>query len=733
MAKFYYTFIIITISFISVFSNPKNILPRHRNATASIEYSISDYQIDTVLINGKAYVDVSVNGLPAKLLEKDKPQLPIDAVAVKLEGNSNVQVIIDSIDYEYIKSLPPLPSKGNLTRNLKPSLMKLFKGNIYNKDEWYPKSNIIASKPFKIRGVNGISLQVSPVQYNGKRGELRIAKSITFSVIEDDVLRSGSSSSVNSRDFKKILKDRFINYSDTDLRAATVNDGDKMIVITPQKYKNAINEFVMWKNQKGINTAVYIYPDETGSDTSDIKAFIKSKYDSEGISYVTLIGDGEDIPAYMVAVDDKDYGSSFDSIVPADPIYAMVSGSDLYPDLFIGRIPGSNESEVTVILNKIINYEKNPDPAGSWYQKAVGIGSNEGSPADYDWVRDSINSGLSQYGYTQIDEIFQGDGKTESDFSSYINDGRSLINFMGHGYFDGFGFSGPFWYSTTYIEDLTNGSKLPVVIPLACNFGQYLGREGAAEYWIKNPNGGAVTITGSTPLMDWTPPQWAQVEMNRLITEEAHNSFGAYFYNGEMKMLDISVYQGEKTVKTWVYFGDPSLQFFSKTPKVMNFSFTEYRDGLLSVSGENDALVTICNESMQIIESKVVTSGRADFTFSANIGDTITITATKRNSVPFIQTYVIGESIDITELFRKNKAFKILKVSPETLKVNVLKRGNYTVEILSLNGRSISKKMYQFNEGTQTVKLSENSLPKGMALLKIKGAGVKLVDKILIR
>ncbi len=733
MVKFYYICLIILISFITAFAKPTLLSPKHQNSTASIEYSIDSYSIDTVLIDGKKYIDISIEGLPAFLLEKGKPQLPIDAIAVKLFGNEKVQIVIDSIEYESFQSLPPIPSKGNFTRNLKPSLIKLLKGDIYKKNEWYPKSNIISSTPFQIRGVSGISLQVAPVQYNGKKGELKIATKITFSVIEDNPGNSRAFNHVKSRAFSKILKDRFINYNEFESRAANVEDGDKMIIITPQKYRAALNEFVTWKNQKGISTTVYLYPDETGADTNEVKAFIKSKYENDGISYVTLIGDGEDIPAYMVPVDDKDYGSRFDSIVPADPIYAMVSGDDLYPDLFIGRVPGNSESEVTVILDKIINYEKSPDPSGSWYQKAVGIGSDEGSPADYDWIRDSIHSGLTQYGFTQLDEIFQGDGKTENDFSSYINEGRSLVNFMGHGYFDGFGFNGPFWYSTTYIEDLSNGSKLPVVIPLACNFGQYLGREGAAEYWIKNPDGGAVAVTGSTPLMDWTPPQWAQVEMNKLITEEAHNSFGAYFYNGEMKMLDISVYQGEKTVKTWVYFGDPSLQLFTKTPTAMNFSFSDYRDGSLSISGENEALVTICNESMEIIESKIVASGRADFSFTASNGDTITITATKRNRVPFIQTYVIGESNDITEIFTKNSSFQILKVTPETLTLNVSQKGNYSVEILSLNGRLISRKESTFHKGIQTVELKDNRLSQGLVLLKVKGAGIKFTEKILIR
>lgn len=733
MVKFYYLILIILIFSSNSYSKIELKSLSRRDATVTLEYNVPDFKIDTIYINGGDYISVIAEGLNASLLEKGKPNLPIDAVNVKLNGSSKVQIIIDSIEYKTMITLPPLPSKGNFTRNINPSNVKLIKGEIYNQDIWYPASNVLSSDPYLIRNVSGLSIQIAPFQYNNVKKELRIATKIIFSVIEKENSSVRTLKTESSNTFRNIYKKRFINQSESNIRYSSVNDGDKMIVITPEKYSNAISEFVKWKKQKGINTTIHIYPDETGSDTASIKNFIKSKYDNDGISYVMLVGDGDEIPSYMVEVDDRDnYGSYFDSIVPADPLYAMVSGNDLYPDLFIGRIPGDDSDEIAMILDKVINYEKNPDPNGNWYHKTVGIGSNEGTPSDADWIQDSIHTELAAYGYTTLDEILQGDGKTENDFSSYLNDGRGLVNFMGHGNFEGFGFSGPFWYSDDYIDVLTNGRMLPVVIPLACNFGQFLGREGAAEHWIENPNGGAIAIAGSTPLMDWTPPQWAQVEMNRLITQEVHNSFGAYFYNGEMKMLDFSVYQGEKTVKTWVYFGDPSLQLFTKTPTTMNFSFSEYRDGAISVLGEDDACITICNSSNDIIESKLVSSGRADFSFSASIGDTVIITATKRNRVPYIQTYIIGEGTSIVTNFKETN-FTVHQLGNNIIELNIPKKGEYKVEVVALNGRLLNGKKYNLFKGIQIIDFRNARLPKGMVLLKIKGPGVQVLNKMLIK
>jgi hypothetical protein len=38
----------------------------------------------------------------------------------------------------------------------------------------------------------------------------------------------------------------------------------------------------------------------------------------------------------------------------SDPSYAAVNGDDLVPDIAIGRLPGADESELRVIVEKIL-------------------------------------------------------------------------------------------------------------------------------------------------------------------------------------------------------------------------------------------------------------------------------------------------------------------------------------------------------------------------------------------
>ncbi|MCK5328887.1 MAG: hypothetical protein KAR36_09800, partial [Candidatus Latescibacteria bacterium] len=95
-------------------------------------------------------------------------------------------------------------------------------------------------------------------------------------------------------------------------------------------------------------------------------------------TYAVLIGDGtwdyknsihrghNFIPVPMVQT--YKWGSA-----ATDHIYALVSGDDLLPDLLVGRLPVSTNTELEPILDKIIQYESQPQ-MGRWRGKALFIG-----------------------------------------------------------------------------------------------------------------------------------------------------------------------------------------------------------------------------------------------------------------------------------------------------------------------------------------------------------------------
>ncbi len=57
-----------------------------------------------------------------------------------------------------------------------------------------------------------------------------------------------------------------------------------------------------------------------------------------------------------------------------------ISGSDSYAEVFVGRFSAQNAIQLDTMINRTLNYEKNPDLSLNWYKKGLGIGSNEGGP-----------------------------------------------------------------------------------------------------------------------------------------------------------------------------------------------------------------------------------------------------------------------------------------------------------------------------------------------------------------
>lgn len=633
------------------------------SATATLKFTLDSYKIDTITVDGVQYSRVVSPELSAMTLDKGFPELPYGAEAIRLLKNGEAQLKIESVKYKEIAALPVVPSKGKMNRNIDPATVNATAGLIYNENKFWPEQPVTLDSPYLIRDIRGVSAKITPISYNGKTGTIRIAEEITFSVTETGVTPRATSNDP-SEEFQKGLEDRFINGTEpVMLRYTPVKDGDKMAIITTAEFKAAADELALWKNKKGITATVYTYPTETGNGASGVLAFLKGLYTSQKITYVTIVGDHEDVPSTIVNYDDGQTPN--DAKVASDPSFSYLSGKDKYPDVFVGRISVETAPSANDVVKKIINYEKSPEIGGTWYSKSVSVGSSEGTPTDYQWLADSINTILKSSGaYTSINEIKQGFGESTTALSNYINEGRGLINFMGHGNNDGFGFKSNFWYSSAIIKGLTNSSRLPVVIPLACQFGAFSGKTVAAEEWLRNPKGGAVVTMGSSPLMDWTPPQHAQVEMNRLIAKGTYSSMGAYFYNGEMKMLDVVTTDGYKTVDTWNYFGDPSLQLINAAPVALKLAISGspvIGSNKLTVTGTAGTKVTLYSPELNIQTSGTITGTSVDLSFTTSKVGKIYLTGTAKNSIPYL------DSLTVSAVEEKNVAPTDITLSSTTI------------------------------------------------------------------
>ncbi|RCK80250.1 MAG: arginine-specific cysteine proteinase [Candidatus Ozemobacter sibiricus] len=161
----------------------------------------------------------------------------------------------------------------------------------------------------------------------------------------------------------------------------------------------------------------------------------------------------------------------------------------------------------------------------------------------------------------------------KADVAKGVNEGRCLINYLGHGSKDAWVTSG---FATADCRALTNGWKLPLIISVACVNGNFVnGADCFAEAWLKAGNienpAGAVGFFGSTTNQDWVPPITVQKEINlEYLMNDTYKTAGALVMNGIMKGLEQYGTEvkspGVKMAEQWHWFGDATTLIRTRPP-----------------------------------------------------------------------------------------------------------------------------------------------------------------------
>ena len=541
-------------------SSPKGIQTNVLNTTptsTTIEFNLNFYDEVNIDAGGIQSILYSIPG-SVWLMEKGMPQLPIHRSSVVIPDLAAMNFNIISAEYTEIETLPIMPSKGHITRDLNPSEIPFIFDDFYSTNSWYPEETIVVDEPYIVKDLRGATVQFNPMKYNPVEGKIKICTKLVVEVYEDpsqqvvNPLIRNNPLVGTSIEFNEIYKSLFINYGTGYYDYVTVSEQGRLLVIYASEYSENIVPFVNWKEQRGLTTITAEYPAQTGTDANSIKTFIQNLYDSpEGITYIILVGESNEVPTL--------YGEYEGA--PSDPSYTKLAGTDAYPDAFISRISPSSSDNLDYILWKLINYERNPyvGPEAEWYHKGTGVASNEGNPRDWEranWLRDMLMNNMS---FTEVDQIYDP-GATSTQVTTALNEGRSVVNYLGHGSGTSWGTTG---FNVSRIHNLSNGTKNPFVIDVACTNGNFELNECMEEAWIRagdmnNPKG-AIASFGSSTLASWVPPCDMQNHSTMLLTTEQMQTVGGVCFNGIMHAMDLwggSSGQGLKLMEQYNIMGD---------------------------------------------------------------------------------------------------------------------------------------------------------------------------------
>jgi len=303
-----------------------------------------------------------------------------------------------------------------------------------------------------------------------------------------------------------------------------------LLIIAPGKFTSALQPLVVHKNDVAEVSTILVttseiydgdyFPVEGRDKPEKIKYFIKNAYDEWGIKYVLLVG--MDIPLFRdVPVRycyNSDVGTGFDEpYFISDLYYADIydqygefsswdtdndgifgewymyepaedNNIDLYPDVYVGRLPCKFKSQVKTVVNKIIKYETTTY-GESWFKNIIGVSGDTyvdghwrfptpGYEGEENVLRAFEN--MSNIGFDPT-YVFVSDGSFSGpkDIRREVNKGAGFLFLDGHsspaswackdedGWIDGIGLLD----LSAYL--FSNKEKLPVTIWGGCHTFQF--------------------------------------------------------------------------------------------------------------------------------------------------------------------------------------------------------------------------------------------------------------------
>ncbi|MDZ7292387.1 MAG: C25 family cysteine peptidase [candidate division KSB1 bacterium] len=608
-----------------------------------IEFTVGGYYLNSVNIEGKPH---SVLSIPKAVtfLEKGYPELPRISRSIMIPDEAKMNFEIVEAEYETTRVAPVAPSKGSLSRSIDPKTVPYTFSDVYKTDTWWPQAVVELSNPFILRDVRGITVRFNLFRHNAVRKQLITCKRLVVRVFADgfdDVNVKTSRKGIISHDLLEIYGRFFLNFSQSHagelgrVSYPAIGDTGRMLIIAADNFYSSMIPLRDWRTRKGHRTTL-VKCSDVGTTWQAVLSYIQNMYNSAGsVLYILLVGEEDyDVPNKSVPSDE--YPDPY-YYAPWDPKYVKLAGADNYPDAYVSRISAENVDQVDNQVMRILKYETNP-VSGSWFQKACGIASHQYG----DSTRcNSLRNDLLAYGYTSVDKLY--DITSPQPITNAINDGRGVVNYLGHGEETRWGFNDPYvWplFSVSDVQNLSNTNLLPFVFSVACQVGSFNYPSVCfAEAWLRggtkdNPKG-AIAFFGSSINQDIVEPTTAQAEAVDLLVSDAKITVGGLCFNGVCKMLEQHGSAGENEADTWHIFGDAATHVWTKTPS--NFTSVTITSNASSVTVNTGvAGSTICASSSDNGASFWQRQDNvSSYTFNTSVRP-LYITVTKHNYVPYM-------------------------------------------------------------------------------------------------
>ena len=357
----------------------------------------------------------------------------------------------------------------------------------------------------------------------------------------------------------------------------TTNQADYLVITAPYFSDNkGLRDLIALRENQGLTVKIAltdeIYDLFSNGEKSPvgIKNFLTYAYHrwkKPAPTYVILVGDGNYavrseraqavnfVPVYHYQT--IKFGASV-----SDTWYALVSGEDLVPDYFIGRLPARTNQELNAICEKIVAYETTA-PNGTWRNRLLMIAGRDQFFHDQnaELAKRILPQDFLVRKFTAFppNDPFYGD---RNQLLNYLNQGVSYVNYMGHG-------GGAVWADNLLfrfddVRLLQNGPRYPVVTSMTCFTAAFDSPSEVSclgEEMLTLPHQGVVAFLGSSGVgWVWNDYYFLKQILHHLFLAQAPTVGAAIALAKIDYQAQYFTPQRESMVHQYNLLGDPALR-----------------------------------------------------------------------------------------------------------------------------------------------------------------------------
>ena len=207
----------------------------------------------------------------------------------------------------------------------------------------------------------------------------------------------------------------------------------------------------------------------------------------------------------------------------SDPALAAVNGTDLLPDLAIGRLPAQTPAEAETLVAKLLVWE---DSGQCLAGPAVLVADNPDEAGDFEADVEDVRASFLASRPTQVLKLRELGASTRPAILDAFNAGASLASYVGHG-------GAAVWASENVLNSwdvpsLLAQSRQPLLLTLNCLNGYFVASnfDALSEALLKADGRGAIAAVSPSGLsLDGPAHQYHRAIMDE-VTSGRHERLG---------------------------------------------------------------------------------------------------------------------------------------------------------------------------------------------------------------